>query len=246
MKKLLLALSLFGLFGSVSAQMNIVITDSSGAVVTGSTVNYTIPCNLLDTRIWHITNAGGNQITIKVKKTILTLNDPGATVYFCTDINCYSPSQTLSLAVAVAGSGGSELLTTDHFPNNIAGVTLVRYTVINQANLSDSAYFLINYTSVCSPGGINSPSIVKPTVSNPAPNPASSYFTVNYKLGSTNPAGAKMVIYNMLGDRVMETIVEENEGTIKMDVSNLEQGIYFCNLESEGRMLSTRRLVVTH
>ena len=55
-----------------------------------------------------------------------------------------------------------------------------------------------------------------------------------------------MVIYNMLGDRVMETVVEENEGTIKMDVSSLEQGIYFCNLESDGKMLSTRRLVVTH
>ena len=245
MKKLLLSLSLVGLFGSLSAQMNIVITDSSGTVVTGTTVNYTIPCNLLDTRTWHITNAGGNQINIKVKKTILTLNDPGATVYFCTDINCYSPSQTLSLTVAVAGSGGTELLTTDHYPNGVAGITLVRYTVINQANLNDTAYFLINYTSVC-PGGINAPAIVKPTVSNPAPNPASTFFSINYKLGSANPVGAKMVIYNMLGDRVMETIVEENEGTIKMDVSSLEQGIYFCNLESDGRMLSTRRLVVTH
>lgn len=245
MKKLLLSLSLLGLFSSLSAQMNVIITDSTGNVVTGTTVNYTIPCSVLDTRYWHITNAGGSQINIKVKKTILTLNDPGSTVYFCTDVNCYSPAQTMSLQVAIAGSGGTELLTTDHYPNGVAGITTVRYSIINQANLNDSAYFMISYTAVCS-AGINSPSIIKASFSNPAPNPASSFFSVNYKLGSANADGAKLVIYNMLGAIVMDARIEETEGVMKMDVSSLEQGIYFCALEADGKMLATRRLVVTH
>lgn len=245
MKKLLLSLSLLGLFGSASAQMTMVLTDSAGNVVTnGSTVNFTVSCSALDTRFWHFTNAGGSQINVKVKKTTMVLNDPGATVYFCTGTNCYSPAQTLSLNVALAGSGGTELLTTDHYPNSVAGVTTVRYTIVNQANVLDTAYFIINYTAVCSPGGINSASIVKPSISNPAPNPASSVFAINYKFGSTTNAGAKMVIYNMLGARVMETEVEGLEGTLKMDVSRLDQGVYFCSLESDGKTLATRRLVV--
>ncbi|HET6993115.1 MAG TPA: T9SS type A sorting domain-containing protein, partial [Bacteroidia bacterium] len=137
-------------------------------------------------------------------------------------------------------------LTTDFNPNNVAGVTTVRYTVINQANMNDTAWFMITYNVSCSPAGIVSHINEKPSVSNPAPNPASSVFAINYKLGSANPQGAKMVIYNMLGDRVMETSVEEIEGTVKMDISSLDQGVYFCSLESDGKTLATRRLVVAH
>ncbi len=246
MKKLLLSFSIIGLFSTVSAQMNIVITDAAGTNVTGTTLNYWVPCVGLDTRYWTITNADGSPVTIKVKKTIIALNDAGATVYFCTDVNCYSPSQTLSYAVNLNASGGNDQLTTDFNPNGVAGVTSVRYAVINQANMNDSAFFIIDYNVSCSAAGINAPINVKPSVSNPAPNPASSFFAVNYKLGSANSTGAKMVVYNLLGDRVMETNVEEIEGTIKMDISSLDQGIYFCSLEMDGKMLVTRRLVVTH
>jgi hypothetical protein len=50
----------------------------------------------------------------------------------------------------------------------------------------------------------------------------------------------------MLGERVKETTIEEMEGVVKMDVSTLGQGVYFCSLESEGKTLTTRRLVVAH
>jgi len=69
---------------------------------------------------------------------------------------------------------------------------------------------------------------------------------MNYKMGSASTTNSKLVIYNMLGDRVMETRVEEVDGTVRMDVSTLDQGIYFCSLESDGKTLATKRLVVTH
>ncbi len=243
MKKHLLFVAIAALSSvALSAQINYPITDSVSASVTSTTVNYNVLASATDTRHFTVTNATANTVTVKVKKTIYFLNDPGSTVYFCTGANCYSPSQTLSLAVVLAPNGTCAL-TCDHYPNNMAGVTQVRYTVINQANTTDTTYFIINYTASLT--GVATHSLVKPSLSNPAPNPASSSFTMNYKMGSTNPQDSKMVIYNMLGDRVMETSVEESEGALRMDVSSLEQGVYFCSLESDGKIVATRRLVVT-
>ena len=243
MKKYLLAIA-FATLGSfaLSAQ-NYSFTDSTGNAVTGTTVTYTVASSLLDTRHFTLTNTGSSTVTVKVKKTIVYLNDPGSTIYFCTGANCYSPTQNLSYNV-VLNPSGTCALTCDHFPNNAVGASEVHYTVINQSNPNDTAQFTIDYNSV--PTGIATHSLVKPSMSNPAPNPASSSFSISYKMGSAIPQNAKMTIYNMLGDRVMEVPVEESEGLVKMDVSVLEQGVYFCTLESDGKTLTTRRLIVAH
>ncbi len=244
MKKHVLTIAL-GILTSlvVSAQASFSIADSVGNNLAGTTVNYNVASSQLDTKVYTINNLTGSAVTVKVKKTTIYMNDPGSTVYFCTGSNCYSPSQTLSLTEPMSASGNL-LLTCDHFPNNQIGATQVRYTVINQANTSDTVYFIINYNSV--PTAILTHSSVKPSISNPAPNPASATFSINYKMGTTNPQNAKMVIYNMLGERVMETAVEEMEGVVKMDVTTLGQGVYFCSLEADGKTVTTRRLVVAH
>jgi hypothetical protein len=243
MKKHLLAVlvTLTGSF-AVSAQ-NYSFTDTLSNNITGTTVSYTVPSNLLDTRHFTLTNTGSSSVTVKVKKTIVYINDASSTIYFCTGQNCYSPTQNLSYAV-VLSPNGTCALTCDHWPNNMTGASEVRYTVVNQSNPNDTAVFTIDYNAV--PAGIASHSLVKPSMSNPAPNPASSAFSISYKMGSAAPQNAKMVIYNMLGDRVIETPIEEMEGVVKMDISILEQGVYFCTLVSDGKTLSTRRLVVTH
>jgi hypothetical protein len=243
MKTRLLAIALGALTSLAAAAQNYSVIDSLSNNLVGTNVSYTVPAHLIDGKNYTVHNLSGNQVTVKVKKTTIYLNDPGSTVYFCTGTNCYSPTQTLSLNVTVA-AGGTFLLTCDHFPNNVAGATQVRYTVINQANANDTASFIITYNSV--PTGIATHTFVKPSISNPAPNPASSMFSISYKMGTATPQEAKMVVYNMLGERVMEARVEEMEGIVKMDVSTLGQGVYFCSLESDGKTLTTRRLVVAH
>lgn len=243
MKKSLLTIALCAFISLAASAQYSIVEDSTSNDLNGSSVSYTIPNNALDSRIFTVNNLTGNTVTVKIKKTTTYLNDPGSTVYFCTGTNCYSPTQTLSLNVTM-NAGGNLMLTCDHFPNNMPGVTQVRYTVINQSNANDTASFYINYSAL--PTGIATHNIVKPSISNPAPNPASAMFSINYKMGSSTMERAKMVVYNMLGERVMESDVEETEGVVKMDVSSLGQGVYFCSLESDGKTLTTKRLVVAH
>ncbi len=244
MKKHLLTLAFAGITAALSAQSNFTISDPSMTNVTGTTVSLWIDQNLQDAHHYTITNTSPNSINVKVRRTIIQLNTPNAVTSFCTDINCYSPAQNMSIQFPVAGSGGHFDLTADYFPDSVAGVGHVRYSVIDQSLPSDSSTFDILYNST--PAGIQVSTIAKASVSNPFPNPASSIFNLNYKLGNSLPENSKVVIYNMLGVRVMETRLAEVEGSVTMDVSNLEEGVYFCALESDGKTLATKRVIVTH
>jgi hypothetical protein len=242
MKKHLLSIALFSISALASAQ-NFAITDAGTNVVTGATLTYTIDQSVQDSRHYTFTNTSSGSINVKVRRTILQLNTPTATTSFCTDINCYPPATNMSVQFPVNGMGSFDL-TADYTPDNTSGTGHVRYTVINQSNLSDSATFDIIYNAT--PTGISTHAFAKASISNPAPNPATSVFSINYKLGSTSTEATTMIVYNMLGVRVMQTPLEDFEGTLRMDVSGLDQGIYFCSLESDGKILATRRLVVQH
>ncbi|HTL81876.1 MAG TPA: T9SS type A sorting domain-containing protein [Bacteroidia bacterium] len=241
MKKLLLCIPVLAITASVNAQ-NFTINDGTSNIQ-GTTVSYNVANNVTDTRTYTVTNVSAGSLTVKVKKVNEALNDPGASTYFCTDQNCYSPAATYSMNVAM-NANGSFVLSCDFDPNQQPGLTTVRYTVIDQANNADSVNFVINYNS--QPTGIASVVNIKPTVSEPMPNPAASSFSMKYQLGTTPVNKTKFVIYNMLGSVVKESEVEETEGVLKMDVSELESGIYFCSLVSDGKTMATKRLVVSH
>lgn len=245
MKKHLLVAAFAAITTLASAQSFSIVDGAIGSL-NGGTFNYWVSTSVTDTRIATVTNTSAANLNVKVRKSILQLNDAGATVWFCTDQNCYAPSTALSSQFTMGASGGLFDLTYDFNPNNATGVTQVRYSVINQANPADSAWFIVVYNLSNSPTGVVNANVGKPSVSNPMPNPASSVFSMNYKLGSAASSNAKVVVYNMLGSVVMENPVNDSEGVVKMDVSTLDQGIYFCTLESDGKALATRRLVVSH
>jgi hypothetical protein len=50
----------------------------------------------------------------------------------------------------------------------------------------------------------------------------------------------------MLGAVVRTEAVSEIQGTVKMDVSTLENGVYFTSMEVDGKQVATKRLVVSH
>lgn len=245
MKKLLLA-SLPMLFAAgLSAQSSFTIQDANLATVAnGSTIVYYVDqATSIETHDFEVTNNNPNAVTAKVRKIIMT-QQSGQTFYFCTDQNCYTPTTTLSGNVSMNPSSTFQLIT-DFTPNNMTGVSTVRYSVFNTSNPSDSAFFFIEYH--VSPTGINSHSMVKANIGSPMPNPASSVFNMTYNVGSSFGKGeAKIVVYNMLGAVVRTETLDAAEGTFRMDVSTLDNGVYFTSLEVDGKQLSTKRLVVTH
>ena len=79
---------------------------------------------------------------------------------------------------------------------------------------------------------------------NAYPNPASTSFSLEY---SGNVTGsAKLVVQNLIGIKVREEVLAGTNDKSSVDVSGLPDGIYLYSLEVEGKMISTKKLVVRH
>ena len=209
---------------------------SSGAVINETHID---PQTYIDDHV-HVINATNAVVNYKVRKTVL-YGPVGISTTFCTDLLCYAPTTTLSPQSAPIAANGTMDLKAQYKPESATpGTAAVRYSVFNVANPADSVYFVIVYNGVT---GIQQNAIQPITLSNASPNPASTTFNMTFQLGKANEG--QIVMYNMLGEKVREIVLTENEATAKVDVTTLTQGVYFCSLTIDGKAVATRRVVVT-
>ena len=75
------------------------------------------------------------------------------------------------------------------------------------------------------------------------PNPASQ--TVQFKVDGNNREDVMIRVTDALGKEVKRLQVPEHNGVLRMDVSQLNPGVYFYSLTISGKAVSTRRLLVT-
>lgn len=74
------------------------------------------------------------------------------------------------------------------------------------------------------------------------PNPVSTLLTV--KAGKNLESNENIVIYNLLGEKVKEIMFSQEKEEI--NVSDLENGIYFIQIESANTILRKEKIVVSH
>jgi hypothetical protein len=243
MKKQLLTICALAVAALAQAQSLQMQDMTSGNIIPSGTTlteTHTDPNTFIDNHV-HIINPTTSAINVKVRKTYLYFGT-GMDATFCTDQLCYPSNVFLSpQSTPVAANGGILDLKAQYKPESgTPATTAIRYSVFNAANPADSVFFVIIYNGVT---GIGQNTIMPITLSNASPNPAGSTFSLNYQLGNTN--AGQLVMYNMLGEKVREMLLTEAEGTAKVDVSTLTQGIYFCSLTINGKAVATRRVAVT-
>jgi len=75
------------------------------------------------------------------------------------------------------------------------------------------------------------------------PNPVSnSYVNISYSLKSN--VDAELVMFNLVGKEIATYSIKGNEDNFKLDVSELNSGVYFYSLRVKGRALRTERLII--
>jgi len=133
--------------------------------------------------------------------------------------------------------------------SNSATSGTVKYRFIT-ANNSDSAdvEFAINVKSLQGSTATGVKNIVNPqsaTALSIFPNPASYTTSVDFAFGSGNVQGAYLKIYDLMGKEIAKYDVEENEGSLKINLRNFNEGVYFCSLIVNDKSLVTKRFIVT-
>lgn len=81
-------------------------------------------------------------------------------------------------------------------------------------------------------------------VSNIYPNPvSSSHATIDYDIMIPD-THAKVVIYNLLGNLVMEVPLEKEGTNAKISIDPLESGIYFYSLHVNGKRVAAKKMAI--
>ncbi len=226
------------------SQISITLFDTT-TMVSGSVVDVNITPHSSTITELLIHNSAAVSKTYQCRRAILSMAWDDST-QFCFGGSCYSFSTNISTHNVTVAPG----TTVDYLGNGFhcvfdaggsCGTRLVYYRFEDVTNPADSASVIFRYGCAT---GIHEPTS-QPTVSNAFPNPASSLVSFSYGIPSVSQK-AKIVLYNLIGKEIKQITLNDKQGIAKLNTEDLPAGIYFYSLMVDDKMISTKKLVVSH
>lgn len=224
---------------------NIVLLDHDNNVISNTTIDISIDSSANITKEIFVSNVGSIPDTIKVVRTIYSVDGDDLT-QFCWGGLCYLyTTNTSSLSQTIAAGDTIDFSENGFhalFSSGTACVTrLVHYKFYNIHNFSDSTGITLRY--LCSTG-VNELTKVDGVISAAYPNPANALASIKYNLNDSEKG--EIVFYNMLGKSVKKVILNDKQGIAKINVLDLEAGIYFYSFIVDDKIICTKKMVVSH
>ncbi|NQU34867.1 MAG: T9SS type A sorting domain-containing protein [Bacteroidetes bacterium] len=192
-----------------------------------------------------LTNNSANTDTIKIVRRLVKLI-PDVSHYFCWGV-CYQPNLDSIFApnayvVLEANQTSGEFDFSAHYePLGVIGTSTVEYTFFNQSDENENIVVVAKF--VTSPDGINDNILNNSKVSEIYPNPAENFINLDYELPN-EVRQASIKIVNILGSIVKEQQIDTRSNTHRIDISDINGGIYFYSVLINGEALSTKKLIV--
>lgn len=189
-----------------------------------------------------VTNNSNNPLNIKCAREVFSaVNNTENS--FCWGV-CYSTStDTSTVSIKINSGETSNEFIGDYFPGGNAGITSVKYIFYDVANPDDQTTFIVNYKATTESAVENNLQTVE--FSRAYPNPANEEVSINYEF-TENQRNVKFVIYNLFGHAVNETSIRDYSGTMKVNTSNLTEGIYFYSILINNEPTRTQKLIIKH
>jgi len=241
-KNLLPLFLAFGLTMVLSAQ-SIAVYDAQGNALSNDMV-ITLQEEPGHTDIFadlDVENTASSALPILCKKTEMNLVS-GTNNTFCWGL-CFPPHVYVSPTAITLAAGETDTLNFlgEYYSQGITGTSRIAYTFYDENNPSDSIRIIVDYAYNVS-GLAESFARGEFRFSNAYPNPAQSIITFDYIL----PYGkqAELRLLNLLGSAVRSIPVEGGNGSLQLNVSDLNEGVYFYSLWVRGEAISTRKLIV--
>ena len=190
-----------------------------------------------------VTNNSDNIVNVKVLRTNVDVLE-GTVNSFCFATQCYPPFLDESgdyLPVPAGGSSPEDDFKGEFTANGVLGISIVKYKFFNKDNTDDFAEVVVKYNS--SPDAIDESIAKNINISEVYPNPANQNVSLDYRF-DVNVDAASIKIVNLLGSVVKEVEMNQNAGKISIDISDLNNGIYFYSVVVNNEILRTKKLVI--
>jgi hypothetical protein len=188
----------------------------------------------------NVKNNSANNLNVIVSKEVIQEAED-ALIYFCWGA-CYTPAVSLSNDVIAISSGATEK---DNFaaysePQGKEGVSIVKYCFMDQSNQTDSSCVTLRFISS------NATSISEihndKLGANLYPNPAKNLTHLSYQISSNN---GKVVVYDVLGQQIFTDKLNSTIGLLTLDLSSVNEGVYFYSLYDENNLIETKKFIVS-
>lgn len=241
MKKFILLISIIYIGSLTLFAQNISLLTSSGVVNNGDTITYTStdPHASLVSYMW-VKNNSTQAIPVRVKKIELD-TVPGSENYFCW-AQCYLPQTYIGDTLGIAaGFTNKSNFSGDYDANGNAGKTRIMYVFYNDNDHNDSIAFVAEYYAGSSVGiAMNKPVSAEARV---YPNPAKNAITVEYQLSKLTD-NVKFEVRNILGSVVKDIKLNALSGQRKIDISGLQNGVYFYTIRIDDKVVISNKLII--
>ena len=218
------------------------LSDASGIIPNGTIFHvWGVTNTTMNFEGIHVKNISSDSVTIKSKKIENGLL-PGTQCYMCFAGPCYTESVYISLLSSTITPNSIDSSFSGHYwPANVLGESIVTFVFFNINNSNDSAWVVVHFNAT--PLVINEPAIAKAEISNPYPNPAINYTSFKYSFPE-NTLHAQFVLRDILGSPVKEIEIDNPEGRLFVNTTDIKSGIYFYSFYVDDKLILTKRLIV--
>lgn len=241
MKKVILFVLLAMAASYYGYSQSLTLADSAGPIANNANV-VRQGHNMDDEILAHIfvTNTTGAPIDVIVKKVEFSLIT-GSLNTFCWGL-CYPPNVYVSPPFTVNANTTDSVNFSGHYnPLTFAGASVIRYVFYDAAHPNDSVCVNVSYDALYV--GINNQA-AKNILSGAYPNPANNTVNFDYSVNTENEGF--VIIRNLVGSVVKKSVLTGAEGKLTVNTGDLPEGIYFYSLDVDGKIMTTRKLIVRH
>ena len=243
MKKIILFIFLAGFFVTFSFGQSLELSNEQGSIPNNSTIAVEgTPDELLAAPVW-VTNISTVTLSVKVKKVIIdtvTLSENT----FCWGGVCFpSTTYVAPMAVSIDPDGTNNGFEGHYEGNGYIGTSEIMYVFFDENNPADSACVKVRYLGGTSSVKENLLSNIE--FSNAYPNPANTQTSFDY-LFYYEFKDAEIIISTLLGSTVKNVKLQDIEGKVTINTSDLKDGVYFYSLMLNGKIATAKKLIVRH
>ena len=188
-----------------------------------------------------VSNLTNSSVDIKVSREVIS-STPGTINYFCWTA-CYGSQTSVSpQSKSFAPQQIDSISFQVHFDNlGLEPATAsIKYCAFIESNPSDSACTIVNY-SVNSLASLEQ-NTFSSHFSDFHPNPSSTISFLEYKLNYYDVA--EIIVTDILGNVIHNKNIFGRSGVLRIDFSDIKNGLYFANIILNGELHSIKRLVI--
>ena len=238
MKKALLFISLFATAIALRAQIDVLY---QGNVVNDTIVVYEQSPNEESNIYFDCKNNGNAVVTAQITATTIYGTEDIHVMSICVPGSCVPG--TVSGKFNMLPNGEAEWHAWIEINEGLANgtTTLFSFTIQDTLNADNNKTVFVKY--IIGENSLNE--LAKNDVSiDLYPNPARNVVSVDYSL--SGGMQSKIEIRNMLGSIVKEINIADNQGTQRINVSEMPNGVYLCSVVCNGKVYKTKKMVVKH